>query len=213
MYGYEASGLATTDIVTYSIDRFGKIHNEFWLHQPYETPGLIHGKPQGFCSGQVLGELNQPMTDCAITPNWLVLFIWPFEASVERMKRGGHHWAWTDDRAFTISIVPRNAQKPVAKGWTEGETRSYDWTTCMPIHTAAAWEDVKGNILVESSRVHDNAFPFFPPDTDNPRMPAPETRADFVRWKIDPTQPDRSRLPDPKVILDSTSDRRRSKLC
>lgn len=185
VFGYEAKGLATTDVVTYTIDRQGKIKNEFWCHQPYTTPGFIH--------------------DCAITPNWLVLFIWPFEASIERMKRGGHHWAWTDDRGLTLMVVPRNAAGPKA-GWAPNEIRSYDWKTCMPIHTAAAWEDSNGHIFVESSRVHDNAFPFFPPDTENPRMPDPETKADYVRWDIDPTQPDRSRLPDPLVVLDCPSE-------
>lgn len=42
VYGYEAKGLGSTDIVTYTIDRVGKIQNEFWFKQPYDTPGLIH---------------------------------------------------------------------------------------------------------------------------------------------------------------------------
>jgi|TARA_R110002003_G_scaffold104_44_gene8617 carotenoid cleavage dioxygenase len=42
VFGYEAKGLATTDIITYSINRSGKIENEFWVHQPFETPGFIH---------------------------------------------------------------------------------------------------------------------------------------------------------------------------
>lgn len=144
VFGYEAKGLATTDVVSYSINRSGKIENEFWFHQPYDTPGMIH--------------------DCAITPNWLVLFIWPFEANVERMKRGGHHWAWSDDRHFTVIVVPRNAEKPVAQGWKPREVRSYHFKICMPIHTGAAWEEPDGRVMVESSRVHDNAFPFFPPE-------------------------------------------------
>lgn len=118
------------------------------------------------------------------------------------MKRGGHHWAWTDDRGFTVIVVPRDAKNPVAAGWAENETRSYAWKTCMPIHTAGAWEEKDGRICIESSRVHDNAFPFFPPDTENPRMPSPETKADFVRWEIDPTSPNGTRLPDPAVVLD-----------
>jgi|TARA_R110002003_G_scaffold104_44_gene8618 carotenoid cleavage dioxygenase len=135
-----------------------------------------------------------------------VLFIWPFEASIERMKRGGHHWAWTDDRGLTMIVIPRNASKPVAPGWKPQEYRSYFWKTCMPIHTASAWEEENGDIYVESCRVHDNAFPFFPPDTENPRMPDPETKADYVRWHIDPTQPDRSHLRDPLVVLDVASE-------
>jgi carotenoid cleavage dioxygenase len=182
VFGYEAKGLATTDVVTYSIDTSGKIKNELWFHQPHATPGFIH--------------------DCAITPNWILLFIWPFEADVERMKRGGQHWAWAYDRGFTMIVVPRDAANPVAPGWQPNEVRSYDWDNCMAIHTAGAWEDENGHIFVESSRVLDNAFPFFPPDTENPRMPDPTATADYVRWSVDPSQPDRSRLADPLVVLD-----------
>jgi len=42
VFGYEAKGLATSDVVTYTIDRSGKVKNEFWLHQPYAKPGFIH---------------------------------------------------------------------------------------------------------------------------------------------------------------------------
>lgn len=42
VFGYEAKGLATSDVVTYTIDRSGKVKNEFWLHQPYQKPGFIH---------------------------------------------------------------------------------------------------------------------------------------------------------------------------
>lgn len=42
VFGYEAKGLATLDVVTYSIDRSGRILNEFWVKQPFETPGFIH---------------------------------------------------------------------------------------------------------------------------------------------------------------------------
>ena len=186
VFGYEAKGLGTNDIITYSIDRTGRIINEFWVKQPYEKPGFIH--------------------DCAITPNWLILFVWPFEADVERMKKGGHHWAYDYSRGLTLITVPRDANNPKCEGWKAGEYRSYDWKNCMPIHTAAGWEDSQGNIFVESSRVHDNAFPFFPPDEENPRMPPPDTKADYVRWKIDPAQPDRSILGDPLVVLDCPSE-------
>ncbi|GIZ49198.1 hypothetical protein CKM354_001223300 [Cercospora kikuchii] len=185
VFGYEAKGLGTRDIVTYSIDRAGKIKNEFWVQDPHETPGFIH--------------------DCAITPNWLILFVWPFEANVARMQKGGHHWAYDYSRGLTLIAVPRDAANPKAPGWQPKEVRSYDWKNCMPIHTAAAWEE-DGLIFIESCRVHDNAFPFFPPDEENPRMPAADTKADYVRWKIDPTQPDRADLEDPQIILDVPSE-------
>ncbi|GAB7355573.1 hypothetical protein MBLNU459_g6045t1 [Dothideomycetes sp. NU459] len=181
VFGYEAKGLCTTDIITYALDKDGKVSNEFWLKQPW--CGFIH--------------------DCAITTNWIILFVWPFEASMERMKAGGHHWAWDYSLPATFLLVPRDQNK-VPSGWQKGEHRVYHWENCMPIHTAAAWESADGKVYVESSRVHDNAFPFFPPDDG--RMPSPETKADFVRWELDPAKPTDSKVPDPQVILDCPSE-------
>lgn len=183
VHGYEATGMASLDVVTYSIDRAGTVKNVFWCKQPFAEgrPGPIH--------------------DCAITKSWLILFIWPFEADVDRMKRGGHHWAWNYDRPNTIMVIPRNAASPPA-GWSPGEVRHYTWTNSMAIHTAGAWEDPSdpSKISVESSLVHENAFPFFPPD--NGRMPDPNAKAEFVRWSIDATQPAGTRMSDPTTVLD-----------
>lgn len=77
------------------------------------------------------------------TKNWLVLFIWPFEASIERvshtivgtsrrnrsrlppflqMKKGGHHWAWSYERPTGFIVAPRS-DKPAHSDWKKGETR------------------------------------------------------------------------------------------
>src|ERR1700761_655413 len=40
VFGYEAKGPGTDDVVTYSIDRNGKVHNETWVKSPFVT--LIH---------------------------------------------------------------------------------------------------------------------------------------------------------------------------
>jgi carotenoid cleavage dioxygenase-like enzyme len=181
VFGYEAKGLATLDIVTYTLDKHGKKVNELWLKSPWCA--FIH--------------------DSAITKNWLILMLWPFEANVERMKKGGQHWAWRYDLPVTFIVVPRR-KTPVTPGWKEGETRYYHWKNCMCIHTAGAWEDDDGKIYLESSRVHDNAFPFFP--SEDGRVAPENTKADFVRWTIDPTQPTNSSIPDPQVILDIPSE-------
>lgn len=39
VFGYEATGLASNDIVSYTLDHDGKASNEFWFKQPWETPG------------------------------------------------------------------------------------------------------------------------------------------------------------------------------
>lgn len=153
VFGYDAAGLAATDVVSYTINREGKIENEFWFHQLHDTPRIIH--------------------DAAITPNWFILFIWPFVANVDRMKRSGHHWAWTDDRHFTVIVMPRKADKPVAPRWKANEVRSYDFKTCMPIHIGAEWEEADGRIVTE--RLVCMAIPFHSSRLSNPTISQDES--------------------------------------
>lgn len=177
VFGYEAKGLATLDVATYTIDKSGNKVDELWIKSPWCA--FIH--------------------DCIITENWLVLLCWPFEANIARMKAGRQHWAWDYNLKATFIVVPRRSTTPLPEGWKQGEYRHYEWKNCMPIHTAGGWEK-NGKIYVESSRVHDNAFPFFPPDDG--RMPSPETKADFVRWELDLSKPSGSSIPDPTITLD-----------
>ncbi|KAJ5765325.1 hypothetical protein N7520_004884 [Penicillium odoratum] len=122
---------------------------------------------------------------------------------LERLKAGKHHWTWNYDLPATFVIVPRrNTSQP--SGWKEGEYRTYSWKNCMTIHTGGAWEGQNGKLYLESSRVHDYAFPFFP--TDGGKKPSPDAKADFVRWEFDLNLPDGSKIPDPLVILDTPSE-------
>ncbi|KAL1859355.1 transcriptional regulatory protein rco1 [Paecilomyces lecythidis] len=182
VFGYEAKGLATKDIVVYSLGKDGKTRDERWIESPWCA--FIH--------------------DCVITPNWIILVLWPFEADIDRMKAGKHHWAWSYDRPATFVVVPRRKTTVLPNGWKEGEHRVYSWKNCMPIHTAGAWEEKDHILYFESSRVHDNAFPFFPPPDG--RMPALDTKADYVRWEIDLKKETGSTVPDPLVILDVPSE-------
>ncbi|KAH8652732.1 carotenoid oxygenase [Tricladium varicosporioides] len=178
VFGYEASGLATLDIATYTLNRLGEKVEELWIKSPWCA--FIH--------------------DCIITENWLVMLCWPFEAKMARLQAKKQHWAWNYDLKATFIVVPRRKSTPLPTGWKQGESRYYEWRNCMPIHTAGGWEDANGKIYLESTRVHDNAFPFFP--AEDGRMPSPETKADFVRWELDLSAPSGSTIPDPRVILD-----------
>ncbi|CAG8958784.1 hypothetical protein HYFRA_00011734 [Hymenoscyphus fraxineus] len=179
VYGYEAKGLATTDIVVYALDKNGQKKDEQWVKAPW--CGTIH--------------------DCAITPNWLILVQWPFDASIERMKKGGHHWAWNYDRAATFIVIPRRKTTKLPAGWKEGEYRVYTSKNEMLIHTAGAWESDDGSTLyLETTRVHDNAFPFFP--TDDGRRPALDAKADLVRFTFDLSQPTDTTATKTETFLD-----------
>ncbi|KAG4436591.1 hypothetical protein IFR05_007911 [Cadophora sp. M221] len=177
VFGYEAKGLATRDIATYTLDKEGRKTEELWLQSPWCA--AIH--------------------DSIITENWLVLVLWPFESNMERLRAKKQHWAWNYDLKATFIVVPRRQSTVLPDGWRTGETRFYEWKNCMNIHTAGGWEGQDGTIYLETTRVHDNAFPFFPPDDG--RMPS-STKADFVRWKLDLTAPSGSVIPDPELILD-----------
>ncbi|UQC74980.1 isoeugenol monooxygenase [Colletotrichum lupini] len=179
VFGYEARGLASLDIVIYALDSNGVKHDEQWIKSPWCAP--IH--------------------DCAITPNWIILALWPFEASVDRMKKGGHHWAWDYDLPATFIVAPRRSSTKLPPGWQPGESRVYSWKNCMLIHTGGAWESEDGETLfMETTRVHDNGFPFFP--TNEGVYPAPNPKSDYVRWTFDLSQPTNSTVPDPEIILD-----------
>lgn len=165
-------------MATYTITKEGKITDENWIKAPWCA--FIH--------------------DCAITPNWLIMAMWPFEADIERMKEGKQHWAWNYEREATWIVTPRRKSTPLPVGWKEGESRHYKWKNCMAGHTSGAWEGEDGKLYVESSRVLENGFPFFPP-VDG-RMPAVETKADFVRWEFDLAKESESVIPDPEIIID-----------
>lgn len=117
-----------------------------------------------------------------------------------RLRAEKQHWAWSYDTPATFLVVPRRKGSAAKYGWADDEHREYHWKNCMSFRTAGAWQTKDGTIYVESSRVHDNAFPFFSPDDG--RMPSPETKADFVRWEIDLSKPSGTQVPDPSVILE-----------
>lgn len=101
-------------------------------------------------------------------------------------------------------MIPRKDGAGAKFGWKPDETRYYYWKNAMLIHTGSAWEDENGNIHAESTRVHDNAFPFFP--AEDGRLPAPNAKADYVRWTIDPRQPTNTKLPEAEIILDTPAE-------
>lgn len=178
VFGYEAKGLATKDIATYTLDKHGQKVDELWCEAPWVS--FIH--------------------DCVITENFLVLVLWPFETDLERNRAGKQHWAWSYSRPVTFIVIPRRASTPLPPGWQAGETRYYQWKNCMAIHTGGGWEDGAGKIYLETSRAHDNAFPFFP--AADGRLPSPSSKIDYVRWELDLRAPTASTIPDPEVILD-----------
>lgn len=178
VYGYEAKGLATKDIVLYALDKEGRKKDEQWIKAPWCS--LVH--------------------DCAITKNWIILLLWPFEATtIDEMKGGSQHWEWKPDRGAAFIIVPRRKDTPRPHGWGTEGFKYYEWDNAITLHSASAWEEIDSKLYLESVRVMYNMFPWFEKDATQPHG---DLKADFVRWEFDLNQPSNTRVVDPKVILD-----------
>ena len=183
VFGYEAKGLASLDIVIYALDQGGNKRDEQWITAPWCA--MIH--------------------DCAITPNFIILVLWPFEADLDRIKAGHQHWAFNPSRPVTFIVVPRRLGRNLPPGWKSGDHRVYQWENCLTLHTAGAWEESTSDgitLCMETSRVFGNELPWFPPADG---VPTPQTsstgKGDYVRWKLDLSQPSWSRVPDPMTVL------------
>jgi carotenoid cleavage dioxygenase-like enzyme len=101
-YGYQAGGDghdASVDIVVYTIDKDGKKTEECWYKAPF--CGMIH--------------------DCAITKNYLILPLTPIKANLERLKKGGNHFAWDPDEDQWYGIVPRRGGKSEDIVWLRAD--------------------------------------------------------------------------------------------
>jgi carotenoid cleavage dioxygenase-like enzyme len=182
VFGYEAKGLATKDVVIYALDKEGRKKDEQWIEAPWCS--FIH--------------------DCAITENWIILLLWPFEATtIDEMKEGSQHWEWKPDRGAAFIVVPRRKDTPRPKGWGNEGFRYYEWDHAITLHSASAWKETDGILYCESVRVMYNMLPWF---EKNPAQPQGEPKADVVRWKIDLNQPSNTRIADPKVILDAPAE-------
>ena len=84
-FGYEAGGLATTDVSYCIADKDGNLVSEQWFQQPYCS--TIH--------------------DFAITEHYAVFPIFPTTADLERLKAGGPHWAHQQELESWVGILPR----------------------------------------------------------------------------------------------------------
>ena len=92
-FGYEAGGNgndASCAIVVYTISPDGEKTEECWYKSPF--CGMIH--------------------DCGISENYLVMSLTPLKCSLDRLKKGGNHWAWDPNEDSWYGVVPRRNGKP-----------------------------------------------------------------------------------------------------
>jgi carotenoid cleavage dioxygenase-like enzyme len=84
-FGYEASGLASTDVAYCVADKNGRLLREDWFKVPYCA--LMH--------------------DFVVTKEHAIFPGFPIVADLARIKSGGPHWAWDRSKESYIGIMPR----------------------------------------------------------------------------------------------------------
>ncbi|UJW84974.1 carotenoid oxygenase family protein [Devosia sp. SL43] len=110
-FGYEATGLASTDIYLYSFDEAGKITWEVRFQVPYSS--MMH--------------------DMSLSKDYVIIPGGGTVTSKERLESGRPHWAWDSERPSYYAIIPRGGSAADIR-WFEGPERSI-------VHTANAWND------------------------------------------------------------------------
>ncbi len=96
-FGYEAGGLATTDIAYCRADKSGNLVSEQWFKVPY-------------CS---------MMHDFAVTKEHAIFPVFPTICDLETLKQGGSHWQWDSSKNTYVGIMPRDGDVKDMR-WFEG---------------------------------------------------------------------------------------------
>ncbi|EEU36435.1 uncharacterized protein NECHADRAFT_42458 [Fusarium vanettenii 77-13-4] len=174
-FGYEAKGIATTDICYFSIGPDGVMTEELWFKQPQVS--MIH--------------------DFAVTENWVVLPLIPHICDMEQLKNGGEHWYWDPNMPIYFAVLPRRGGKPE-------DVKYFHAPNAFPGHTANAYEDSDGNLLVDLSIASENAFDFFP-EKDGTTPDMTKLRAPLKRFTINPHS-DVAELPPAKILLETSNE-------
>lgn len=169
-FGYEAGGDGndgSCDIVVYTIDKDGKKTEECWYKAPF--CGMIH--------------------DCGLSENYVVLPMTPLKCSLDRLKKGGNHWAWDPDEDQLYGIVPRRGGKPEDIVWLRADNAFHG-------HVAGCYENADGHIIFDLTVADGNVFFFFPPDDAPPASLEKRNKlsSPTVRWLFDPAAPSHTRV-------------------
>ncbi|KAM7212206.1 carotenoid oxygenase [Rhypophila decipiens] len=174
-FGYEAKGDGTPDICYYRIAADGTFLETVWLVSP--VVAMIH--------------------DFAVTANHVVFPIMPQVCDIDRLKAGGEHWQWSPETPFYIGVMPR-------VGATAGSVKWFRHPNCFPGHVANAFEDDRGQLVIDIGVSPTNVF-FWWPDA-NGNSPRPETIVSrLTRITLDPASEQLDILPEQVKTLQSSN--------
>jgi carotenoid cleavage dioxygenase-like enzyme len=156
-FGYEAGGLVTKDVSFCVADKRGNLTREEWFEAPYVA--LMH--------------------DFAVTREHVVFPVFPITSDLNRMKAGGHHWVFEQDKESFVGILPRDAHVKHMR-WFRGPARS-------SFHFMNAYSE--GNLVhlyFGVSKVP--PFPFMQ-EASGIKLRPDQVRIGFVRWTFDLSKP------------------------
>ena len=154
-FGYEATGLGTTDISVFEIDKKGKTIWQAMVKAPY-------------CS-----EIH----DYAITEKHIIFLVYPLAyLGEELMKKGGVHWGWDSTRDTYLGVMRRGGDGKDIQ-WLKGPQ-----TMCT--HTMGCWTD-GDMVYVDMDGGDANQFPFFPSPNPNDRFDPVKATGRVRRFSMD----------------------------
>ncbi|KAL4737925.1 carotenoid oxygenase [Aspergillus similis] len=174
-FGYEALGDGTPDVCYYNIAADGKFTEVVWLVAP--TVAMIH--------------------DFAVTKNWVVFPMIPQVCDIERLKQGGEHWQWSPDTPLYLGVMPRHGAKPTDVKW-------FRYENSFPGHTANAYEDERGNLIIDLGLSDKNVFFWWPDALGNAPEPS-SILSQLVRFTVNPRSKDLD-LDKPRVLDGNNSE-------
>ncbi|KAL4763648.1 carotenoid oxygenase family protein [Aspergillus foveolatus] len=174
-FGYEARGDGTPDVCYYSVSPTGKFREVVWLVAP--VVAMIH--------------------DFAVTDNWVIFPIIPQVCDLERMKQGGEHWQWSPETPFYLGVMPRRGAKAEEVKW-------FRYKNSFPGHTANAYENEQGHLVIDLGLSEKNVFFWWPDAQGNAPEPS-SIVSQLVRFTIDP-QTDNLTLREPEVLQEGNSE-------
>lgn len=96
-FGYEAKGLATTDVSYFVSDKNGKLLSEQFFQAPYVS--MMH--------------------DFVITEEHALFPVFPTTCDMDKLKAGIPHWSWDATKSSFVGIMPRDG-KVADMRWFEG---------------------------------------------------------------------------------------------
>jgi carotenoid cleavage dioxygenase-like enzyme len=151
-FGYSAKGRFSKEISVQSVTADGIVTRAEILDGPF--PSMIH--------------------DFAVTPNWIVLPVFPLTSSMERAMSGKPPFAWEPDKGTHIAFVPR-----------DGTVADIQWVTmppCYVFHPMNHYDLADGRIVIDVVKY--DVAPLFPlPDGSPSTKETPPSR--LFRWTFD----------------------------